>query len=173
MNNAIKALRNQFKKYDIDGYIVPKNDDYFNEYSRVDRLEFVSKFTGSAGLAVILKKRNYLFIDGRYTIQSQIESGKDFKIINYEKLINCNLFKNLKLGIDPRLFTYKQIKKFFLRNNNIKFLDINLVDEIKIQKEENSIPFFSLKKNVVGENSSSKINKICNFLKKTNQIISL
>ena len=43
MNNAIKALRNQFKKYDIDGYIVPKNDDYFNEYSRVDRLEFVSK----------------------------------------------------------------------------------------------------------------------------------
>ena len=166
MNNAIKALRNQFKKYDIDGYIVPKNDDYFNEYSRVDRLEFISKFTGSAGLAVILKKRNYLFIDGRYTIQSQIESGKDFKIINYEKLINCNLFKNLKLGIDPRLFTYKQIKKFFLRNNNIKFLDINLVDEIKRQKEENSIPFFSLKKNVVGENSSSKINKICNFLKK-------
>ena len=34
MNNAIKALRNQFKKYDIDGYIVPKNDDYFNEYSK-------------------------------------------------------------------------------------------------------------------------------------------
>ena len=61
MNNAIKALRSQFKKYDIDGYIVPKNDDYFSEYSRVGRLKFVSKFTGSAGLAVILKKKK-LFI---------------------------------------------------------------------------------------------------------------
>ena len=38
----------------------------------------------------ILKKKNYLFTDGRYTIQSQIESGKNFKIINFQKLINCN-----------------------------------------------------------------------------------
>ena len=52
-----------------------------------NRLKIISNFSGSAGLAVILKKKKYLFTDGRYTIQSQIESGKNFKIINYEKII--------------------------------------------------------------------------------------
>ena len=111
MNNKIKILRNKFKKYDIDGYIIPKNDDYFTEYSKINRLKIISNFTGSAGLAVVLKKKNYLFTDGRYTIQSQIESGKDFKIISYEKIINCDLFKNLTLGIDPKLITNRQVKK--------------------------------------------------------------
>ena len=113
MNKKIKILRNKFKKYNIDGYIIPKNDDYFTEYSKINRLKIISNFSGSAGLAVILKNKNYLFTDGRYTIQSQIESGKNFKIISYEKIINCNLFKNLTLGIDPKLFTYNQIKNFF------------------------------------------------------------
>ena len=113
MNNKIKILRNKFKKYQIDGYIIPKNDDYFTEYSKINRLKIVSNFSGSAGLAIILKNKNYLFTDGRYTIQSQIESGKNFEIINYEKIINCNLFKNLTLGIDPKLITYHQAKTFF------------------------------------------------------------
>ena len=113
IKNKIKILRNTFKKFNIDGYVIPKNDDYFTEYSKINRLKIISNFSGSAGLAVILKKKNYLFTDGRYTIQSQIESGKNFQIIGFEKLFNCNLFKNLKLGIDPKLFTYKQIKTFF------------------------------------------------------------
>ena len=128
MSKKIQILRNKFKKYNIDGYIVPKNDDYFTEYSKINRLKIISNFSGSAGLAIILKKKNYLFTDGRYTIQSQMESGKDFKVISYEKIVNCNLFKNLTLGVDPKLFTYDQIKKFFLKNNKIKFIDKNLID---------------------------------------------
>ena len=38
-------------------------------------------FNGSAGFAVILKNRNYLFVDGRYTVQARHQSGKKFKII--------------------------------------------------------------------------------------------
>ena len=67
MNKNIKILREKFKYYGIDGYIVPKNDDYFTEYSKINRLKIISNFSGSAGLAVILKKKNYLFTDGRYT----------------------------------------------------------------------------------------------------------
>jgi Xaa-Pro aminopeptidase len=168
MNKEIKELRKKFKKYDIDGYIVPKNDDYFTEYSKINRLKIISNFSGSAGLAIVLKDKNYLFTDGRYTIQSEMESGKYFKIIGYEKIINCNLFKNLKLGLDPKLFTYEQIKKFFLKHNKIKFLSNNLIDEIKTQKNSNNFPFFSLKDEIVGESSKSKINKIVNHLKKNN-----
>ena len=168
MNKKIKILRNKFKKYNIDGYIIPKNDDYFTEYSKINRLKIISNFSGSAGLAVILENRNYLFTDGRYTIQSKIESGKYFKIINYEKLINCDLLKDLTLGIDPKLFTYNQIKKFFSKKNKIKFIDKNLVDEIERKKNYESDPFFSLSKDIVGESHNSKINKISKYLKKKN-----
>ena len=57
MKNIIRKLRNQFSKFDIDGYVVPKNDEYFTEYSKINRLKTISNFTGSAGLAVILKKK--------------------------------------------------------------------------------------------------------------------
>jgi Xaa-Pro aminopeptidase len=166
MRNKIKILRKKFKKYNIDGYVVSKNDDYFTEYSKVNRLKIISNFTGSAGIAIILKNKNYLFTDGRYFIQSQIESGKNFKIINHEKIINCNLFKNLTLGIDPKLFTYDQIKKFFLKKNKVKFITNNLIDEIKSHKINKNIPFFALNKDIVGESSNSKIDKISKYLKK-------
>ena len=166
MNKEVIELRKKFKKYNIDGYVIPKNDDYFTEYSKINRLKIISNFSGSAGLAVVLKDKNYLFTDGRYTIQSEMESGKYFKIFSYEKIINCNLFKNLILGLDPKLFTLQQLKNYFLKNNKIKFLSNNLIDEIKNQKVIKSSPFFSLKDEIVGENSKSKINKIVNYLKK-------
>ena len=166
MTRKIKALKEKLKIYNIDGYVVPKNDDYFTEYSKINRLKIISNFSGSAGLAIILKNKNYLFTDGRYTIQSQIESGKNFKIISYEKIINCNLFKNLTLGIDPKLITYNQAKKFFLKNNKIKFIDNNLIDEIEKQKIKDDFPFFTLNKDIVGEDYTSKINKISKYIKK-------
>ena len=60
MKNSLSSLRNQFSKYDIDGYIVPKNDEYFTEYSKINRLKIISNFTGSAGLAVILKNKKMI-----------------------------------------------------------------------------------------------------------------
>ena len=166
MKKRIDSLKKKFKKYDIDGYVIPKNDDYFTEYSKINRLKIISNFSGSAGLAVILKDKNYLFTDGRYTIQSEIESGKYFKIISSEKIINCKLFKNLKLGLDPKLFTHEQIKKYFLNQNKVKFISNNLIDEIKTERVIKTVPFFSLKSEIVGENKKSKINKIVNYLKK-------
>ena len=166
IKGRLKVLKRKFKNLNIDGYVIPKNDDYFTEYSKINRLKFISNFSGSAGLAIILKNKNYLFTDGRYTIQSQTESGRYFKIISYEKLINCNLFKNLTLGIDPKLFTYKQIKRFFLKFNKIKFIEENLIDQIEKFKIKDVNPFFHLKKDIVGENKDSKLNKISRYLKK-------
>ena len=41
----IKILRNKFKQHNIDGYIIPKNDEYFSEYAKNDRLKTISNFT--------------------------------------------------------------------------------------------------------------------------------
>ena len=78
----INKLKKLFKSENIDGYIIPKNDEFFGEYipDHNDRLKYISDFSGSYGFALILKNNNYLFVDGRYTIQANNQSGKFFKI---------------------------------------------------------------------------------------------
>ena len=164
IKSRLKKLKDQFIKYNLDGYVIPKNDEFFSEYSNKDRLGFITNFKGSAGYAVILKNINYLFVDGRYTIQAKFESGKNFKIIDYKKILDAKIFKNLNLGIDPKLFTSDQIKKFFLKNNKVTIINENLVDNIFKTKEKKIIPFYSLDKRVTGENHSQKIKKILSFL---------
>ena len=57
IKKRIKNLRKSFKHFDIDGYIIPKCDEFFSEYSNPDRLKIISNFSGSAGFAVVLKKK--------------------------------------------------------------------------------------------------------------------
>ncbi len=162
----INKLRKQFKKFGIDGYIIPKNDEFFSEYAKNDRLRYISNFTGSAGYAVILKSKNYLFVDGRYSIQAKIESGKHFDIVDYFKIINTKVFKNLNIGIDPTLFTSEQIKKFFFKNNKVTNINENLVDNIQKIQNKKSLPFYSINEKISGESHLQKISKVANYLKK-------
>ena len=168
IKKRINKLRVLFKDYGIDGYIIPKNDQFFSEYTNKDRLKFISNFTGSTGYAVILKNKNYLFVDGRYTIQAKIESGKNFKIVDYFKIVNTNVFKNLNIGIDPTLFTSNQIKKFLLKNNQVTVINENLVDNIYKIKNKKKTPFYSINKKITGEGHLRKLSKVSNYLKKNN-----
>ena len=172
MNN-IKKLRKFFKSFMIDGYLVPKNDEYFNEYvsQSNDRLKFISNFSGSAGFAIILKNKNYLFVDGRYTVQSRIQSGKNFKIFTMpEKFPRHALktVKKLKIGFDPKLHSEKQLNFLFnIKNIILKPVKINLIDIIWSKKPKELIkPFFSLSKKDAGQSSEEKIVKIKNILLK-------
>ena len=117
IDNKINKLRNIIKLNNIDGYIVPKNDEFFSEYAFPNRLKTISNFSGSAGLAIILKDKNFLFVDGRYTLQSKKESGKNFKIIEIPKLLPHDLLRKynnkLLLGFDPKLFTEISLKSNF------------------------------------------------------------
>ena len=105
ISEKINLLRKKFITNKIDGYIIPKNDEFFGEYPSQDRLKIISNFDGSAGLAIILKNKNFLFVDGRYTIQAKKQSGKNFKIIEIHKFLPYKIVKNLKIGFDPTLFT--------------------------------------------------------------------
>ena len=164
IKNKIKILKEKLKKFEIDGYIVPKNDEYFSEYAKNDRLKNISNFSGSAGIAVILKKSNYLFVDGRYTIQAQQECAKNFRIIEIHKKLPSSIVRNYNLGYDPKLFTSKNLKNYFA-NNNLISINKNLVDQIFNYKNKKNKPFYSLKKNITGETHQSKILKVANFLK--------
>ena len=109
IKERINQLRKLNKSNDIDGYIVPKNDGYFSEYAFPNRLKTISNFSGSAGFAIILKNQNYLFVDGRYTLQAKMECGKYFKIFEIPKIFPFNILKKFKkklsVGFDPKIFT--------------------------------------------------------------------
>ena len=166
ISDRIKILRKKINSLNIDGYVIPKNDEFFSEYTTNDRLKTISNFSGSAGYAVILKHKNYLFVDGRYTIQAKIEAGDNFIIKNFNELLNCKIFKNVTLGIDPKIFTINEINKFFFKYNKIEIIKNNLIDKIHKKSSNYIKPFYSLKESVVGESHLKKITRVSNILKK-------
>jgi Xaa-Pro aminopeptidase len=165
ISKRIKQLINKFNQFNIEGYIIPKNDEFFSEYAAINRLKIISNFSGSAGLAIVLRKNNYLFVDGRYTIQAQQQSGKQFKIIEIHKFLPHKIIKNLTLGFDPNLLTRKQLNVYFGNSLMLKQINKNLIDEIYKEKTSKMKTFFSLNNKVAGETFKSKINKIRSILR--------
>jgi len=170
----IDKLKKIFKREKIDGYIIPKNDEFFGEYvpEYNDRLNFISGFTGSYGFALVLKDKNYLFVDGRYTLQANNQSGKIFKIITVPDKMpyDIPIGKKLSIGFDPNLFTERSLFILFRKNKfKLKPISQNLIDIIwkrKIIKNNNK--FYLLPNEATSENYQLKINKISKFLNKKN-----
>tara|TARA_B100000780_G_scaffold89245_1_gene61590 strand:- start:1064 stop:2776 length:1713 start_codon:yes stop_codon:yes gene_type:complete len=173
IKNRIEKLKKLIRINNLDGYIVPKNDAYFSEYSSPDRLKILTNFSGSAGFAIILKKDNYLFVDGRYTIQAQIQSRKYFKIIEVPKFSTNHILKKTKkklsLGFDPQLFTNLSLKRKFDKNFNLLPITENLIDKIYKDKPKKTVSsFYNLDNKISGEKTSSKINRLIKIMKSKN-----
>ena len=165
ISSKIEKLRDKFIKFNIDGYIVPKNDEYFNEYSSPDRLNFISNFDGSAGLAIILKNKNYLFVDGRYTTQAKSQSGKNFNIVKIHKKLPWKVLKHkIKIGYNPYYFTSLSLRRYFKNY----FVLVPIYSDLLIKNVQKKInqKFYFIKNNISGENSKSKISKVLKFLHK-------
>ena len=170
----IKKLRKLFKQFNLDGYIVPKNNNFFGEYVSApeDNLKYISNFTGSAGFAIILKNKNFMFVDGRYTTQATIQCGKDYKIFTIPKKYPFNVFNNksLNLGFDPRLHTENSLNKLY-KNSSIKLkpLNINLIDLLwKRKKDLNIKPFYLIKDLDAGEKLENKLSRLNKLIKLNN-----
>ena len=164
MNKNLKKLKEFINNNDLDGYIVPKNDNFFTEYSNINNLYKISNFSGSAGFALVLKNNNYLFVDGRYTLQAKKQSGKEFSIFEIpylwpKDLLNINSYK---IGFDPELFTQNILNKYFEKIVNL----IPLKYDFKNTKEKISNKIYLLNKTITGETTSKKINKLKKILLK-------
>ena len=168
----INKLKKKLKREKIDGYLVPKNDEFFGEYTptKNDRLNYISGFSGSYGFALILRNKSYLFVDGRYTLQANKQSGKNFKVVTIPNKMPSNILKNRKylIGFDPKLFTKTTLKTFFSKSNcKLKPLNNNLIDEIWTRKiKKNSNKFYCLPSRSVGSSYQLKIKKVIENLKR-------
>jgi len=81
----LAALRAELKRANMDGFIVPRADEHQNEYvpKCAERLRWLTGFTGSAGVAIVLANKAAIFVDGRYTLQARSEVDSElFAIID-------------------------------------------------------------------------------------------
>jgi Xaa-Pro aminopeptidase len=109
----IAALRAEFKRGKLAGFVVPRADRHQNEYvpPSDERLKWLTGFTGSAGSAIILADRAALFVDGRYTLQAreQVDTGiveiVPIADTTPDAWIEANLPEGAALGYDPWLHT--------------------------------------------------------------------
>jgi Xaa-Pro aminopeptidase len=116
----LRALRDEMERRGLEGFIVPRADEHQNEYVPpcAERLAWLTGFGGSAGLAVVLKTKAAIFIDGRYTLQVRDEVDvKLFEPLNIgettpESWIEANARPAWRIGYDPWLHTPAQAKRY-------------------------------------------------------------
>src|SRR6266568_2437343 len=109
----VAALRAELSRRGLDGFVVPRADRQQDEYlpPSEERLKWLTGFSGSAGVAVVLTERAALFVDGRYTLQARDQV--DTALFSIEHLIDSpphvwlegNLKPGAKLGYDSWLHT--------------------------------------------------------------------
>jgi len=118
--DRLTALRAHLKSVGVDGCVVPRGDEYQGEFVApyAERLSWLTDFTGSAGLAVVLSEQAALFVDGRYTLQVRDQVDDTLYTIRHvtDEPVSAWLKESLtngqKLGFDPHLHTPGQVKKF-------------------------------------------------------------
>lgn len=135
--SPLAALRSLLKERELDGMLVPRTDAWQSEYCAPydDKLEFISGFDGSAGLALILADRALLFVDGRYQVQARQQVNlEEFEIHHlHDEPIHLWLQENLSVGkriaFEPLLMVNSQYES--LRTSGC---DLVAVDDDPINK---------------------------------------
>jgi Xaa-Pro aminopeptidase len=122
----VARLRAELARRGLDGLVVPRADRQQNEYlpPSEERLAWLSGFTGSAGLAIVLTERAALFVDGRYTVQADAQVDRNIFSIEHlvdsppDQWLEANLSEGAKLGYDPWLHTTESADKLRKACNN-------------------------------------------------------
>ncbi len=132
----LSALRSAMKESGVQGYLVPRADEFQGEFVApyAERLQWLSGFTGSAGIAIILVDKAVVMSDGRYTLQ--LDAQVDLNCFETANSVKAKpeewLFENGggEIGYDPMLFTPAQVEAFEKKNNALKPISENLIDQI-------------------------------------------
>lgn len=140
--DRVTRLRAGFDAMGVDAIAVPRSDEYLGEYvpDCAERLAWLTGYTGSAGLTLVLKHKAHLFVDGRYT--SQVRAQTDAGVFDYQDLIATPLasyletsgLTGLRLGIDPWTWPSSEVTRLETAlkalDGELVILDRNPVDAI-------------------------------------------
>ena len=115
----VSALRAAMAARGLDGFLIPRADEHLGEYvpESAERLAFITGFTGSAGLAIVLADRAAVWSDGRYTLQ--LEQQTDGAVWERLHLLEerpelwlARHAAGLRIGYDPWLISAEGLARF-------------------------------------------------------------
>ena len=132
----LEMLRTVISQQGLQGFIIPMNDEFQGEYipDSAKRLEWLTSFNGSNGLAIVLQNKAAFFTDGRYTLQAAEQVPDDFLRFNMVEVSPWDWVKQeLKptdiLGFDPWLHTEKNLS-LYKKYVTLKPCVPNLIDTL-------------------------------------------
>ena len=180
--SRIAALRETMKRRKLDGFIVPRADEFQGEYVApyAERLRWLTGFSGSAGHAIVLARKAAIFVDGRYTLQVVDQVDTDiFEILEVPEnkpteWLKKHIKKGDRIGYDPWLHTIETVDRLInvlkLAGAKLVPLKVNLVDQIWTdQPPRPEAPVVSHPLKYAGESAQDKVKRIQDLLKKANQ----
>ena len=171
INKRIEEARKVMKKYKVDAYIVTSSDYHQSEYidDYFKGREYLSGFTGSAGVLVIFKDEACLWTDGRYHIQAEKQlKGSEVKLFKqgnlgvptYKEYIISKLAENSKIGIDAKILLSSDINEI-LSKKKYKIVDFDLLEEVWDKRKK--LPdgkIFILEDKYTGKTYKEKVKEI-------------
>ena len=186
ISDRLSAVRAEMAAAKLDALLIPRADEHLGEYvpEHHERLRWISGFTGSAGMAVLLKEKAALFVDGRYTIQVQQQVSGD--LFDFHHLIEeppltwlaAVLAQGARVGIDSRLHSYSFYQSAI---GILAPLDMTLVEidsnHIDNQWTDRPLPeptqAILLGEDFTGEHSSSKRMRIGTMIEDSGSDVTL
>ena len=176
INKRIEEARKVMGKYKVDAYIVTSSDYHQSEYidDYFKGREYLSGFTGSAGVLVIFKDEACLWTDGRYHIQAEKQlKGSEIKLFKqgnlgvptYKEYIILKLAENSKIGIDAKILLSSDINEI-LSKKKYKIVDFDLLGEVwNGRKALPNGKIFILEDKYTGKSYKEKVKEIRKVLK--------
>src|SRR5689334_18717023 len=134
--SALSALRQELLRQGLDGFIVPRADEHLGEYvpASAERLAWLTGFTGSAGLAIVLISKAAVFTDGRYVLQlAQQTDAAAWQQLHVTEnppptWLAENAPKGARIGYDPLLISEEGLARYTDVGLNMVAVDRNPVD---------------------------------------------
>ena len=175
----ISALRLELSKIGVQGFLVPLSDAYQSEAPppNAQRLNWLTGFTGSAGMAVVLEDKAAIFVDGRYTLQ--VQDQVDVSIftpchLSEEPPANwlaANADENARIGYDPWLHTSDALKRLRsgIEANGIELVPIEPNPLDTVWREQPAEPITPVRIHdlaFAGRNSADKRQEIADAVSK-------
>src|SRR5690348_317097 len=136
--DRLTKLRDELKRQGLDGFIVPRADEHLGEYvpAAAERLAWLTGFTGSAGLAVVLADKAAVFTDGRYVLQLAEQTDPalwERRHITEESppgWLTANAPPGARIGYDPWLFAEEGIARYTDAGLTMQPVEQNPIDVI-------------------------------------------
>lgn len=171
IKDKLEQLRKILKEHNYSGYIISTTDEYLSEYTPAyaKRLEYITGFTGSNGLAIILQDTVLFFTDGRYVNQSLTQLNDHlFEVFDQQLLPDFPwddyVQKGQDVAYDPKIFSRRTLK--YLQKLSLKPHAENLIDQIWAnQPSRPNSTIYDYPLEFAGKDYIEKINQVREFIK--------